>query len=289
MMDKIFAWKTIDEEKITVNTKYSFGETINSDNISEWTSRHFDLKISSEVFLSGMEISEFLQENEKASWIIIWRGDKRITGSGIRVSYEPGIPQTVECTVPSGSLISGFEAELFLVTVKNESAGSFSNRPDGSIICRKVLYYSDTLSEGGFFPIREFSGDGKNLFYWTFSNTEDLNVSVSYGVTVHIDRNHPFIHNMHNNAETRSLLLLMIIQSYFQKAMSDDIFNRVNSETKNEHINGSMGRSFLFMLDSVRNQLRLYTLADLKDRYNKKPEEVNKALLEIYTKSLKNA
>jgi hypothetical protein len=288
-MDKIFAWKTIDEEKISVNTRYSFGETINSENISDWTSKHFDLKISTEVSLSGVEMSEYLQENEKASWIIIWRGDKRITGSGIRVSYEPEIPQTVECTVPSGSLISGFEAELFLVTCKIESAGSFFGRPDGSILCRKVLYDNDSLSEGGFFPIKEFSGDGKNLFYWTFSNTEDLNVSVSYGVTVHIDRNHPFIRNMHNNHETRSLLLLMIIQSYFQKAMSEDIFNRITSETKNDPINGSMGRSFLFMLDSVRNQLKLNTLADLKDRYSKRPEEVNKVLLEIYTNSLKNA
>ena len=120
-MDKIFAWKTIDEEKISVNTKFSFGETINSDNISEWTSRHFDLRISLEVFLSGVEISEYLQENESASWIIIWRGDKRITGTGIRVRYEQGIPQVVECIVPSGSLISGLEAELFLVTQKNES------------------------------------------------------------------------------------------------------------------------------------------------------------------------
>ena len=288
-MDKIFAWKTIDGEKISVNTRYSFGETINSENISDWTSKHFDLKISTEVSLSGVDMSEYLQENEKASWIIIWRGDKRITGSGIRVSYEPEIPQTVECTVPSGSLISGFEAELFLVTCKIESAGSFSGRPDGSILCRKDLYDNDSLSKGGFFPIKEFSGDGKNLFYWTFSNTEDLNVSVSYGVTVHIDRNHPFIRNMHNNHETRSLLLLMIIQSYFQKAMSEDIFNRITSETKNDQINGSMGRSFLFMLDSVRNQLKLNTLADLKDRYSKRPEEVNKVLLEIYTNSLKNA
>jgi hypothetical protein len=288
-MDKIFAWKTIDEEKISVNTKYSFGKTINTDNISEWTSRHFDLRISTEVSLSGVEISEYLQENEEASWIIIWRGDRRITGSGIRVSYDPEIPQTVECNVPSGSLISGFEAELFLITGKNESAGSFSDRPDGSILCRKVLYNNDTLSEGGFFPIKEFSGDGKNLFYWTFSNTEDLNVSVSFGVTVHIDRNHPFIRNMHDNHETRSLLMLMIIQSYFQKALSDDIFNRINSETENEQINGSMGRSFLFILDSVRNQLKLNTLRDLKDRYSKKPEEVNKALFEIFTKSLENA
>lgn len=288
-MDKIFAWKTIDEEKISINTKYSFGETINSDNISEWTSRYFDLRISAEVSLSGVEMSEYLQENEEASWIIIWRGDNRITGSGLRVTYKPEIPQTIECIVPSGSLKSGFEAEMFLVTSKTESAGSFFERPDGSILCRKVLYYNDSLSEGSFFPIKEFSGDGKNLFYWTFSNTEDLNVSVSYGVAVHIDNNHPFIQNMHDNHEIRSLLLLMIIQSYFQKAMSDDIFNRITSETENEQINGSMGRSFLFMLDSVRNNLKLKKLTDLKDRYTKKPEEVNKALLEIYTKSLKNA
>lgn len=288
-MNKIFAWKTIDEEKISVNTKFSFGETINSDNISEWTSRHFDLRISLEVFLSGVEISEYLQENESASWIIIWRGDKRITGTGIRVRYEQGIPQVVECIVPSGSLISGLEAELFLVTQKNESEGSFSGRPDGSILCRKGLYYNDSLSEGGFFPIKEFSGDGKNLFHWTFSNTDDFNVSVSYGVTVHVDRNHPFIRKMHDNNETRSLLLLMIIQSYFQKAMSDDIFNRITSETENEPIYGSMGRSFLFMLNSVRNKLKLNTLIELKDSYSKKPEEVIKALLEIYTKSLQNA
>lgn len=288
-MDKIFAWKTIDEDKISVNTKYSFGGIKNSDNISEWTSKHFELSISVVVSLFGVEIYEYLNQYEKASWIIIWRGDDKITGSSERVPFEPEKCQTVKCIVPSGSLMSKFEAELYLVTGKNESAGPFSDRPDASILCQKVLYKNNSLSEGGFFPIKEFSGDGKNLFYWTFSNTEDLNVSVSYGVTVHIDRNHPFIRNMHGNHETRSLLLLMIIQSYFQKAMSDDIFNRINSETENEQINGSMGRSFLFMLESVRNQLKLNTLADLKDRYSKKPEEVNKALLEIYTKSLINA
>jgi len=288
-MDKIFAWKTIDGEKISVNTRYSFGEIINSENISDWSSKHFDLKISTEVSLSEVEMSEYLQENEVASWIVIWRGDKRITGSGMRVSYKPGMAQTVECIVPSGSLISGFEAEIFLVIGKTESTGSFSGRPDGSILCRKALYYNDSFSEGGFFPIKEFYGDGKNLFYWTFSNIEDLNVSVSYGVTVHIDNNHPFIRNMHVNHESKYLLMLMIIQSYFQKALSDDIFNRITSETENEQINGSIGRSFLFMLKSVRDKLKLNTLRELKDRYRKKPEEVNKALFEIYTKSLQNA
>ncbi len=288
-MDKIFAWKTIDEDKISVNTRYSFGGTKNSDSISEWTSKHFELSISVVVSLFGEEIYEYLNEYEKASWIIIWRGDDKITGSGARVPFDPEKCQTVKCIVPSGSLISKFEAELFLVTAKNAPAGPFSYRPDGSILCRKILYSNNSLSEGGFFPIKEFSGDGKNLFYWKFNNTEDLNVSVSYGVTVYIDMNHPFIRNMHDNHETRSLLLLMIIQGYFQKAMSDDIFSRITSESESDQINGSMGRSFLFMLDSVRNQLKLNKLRDLKERYNKKPEEVNKALLEIYTKSLKNA
>jgi hypothetical protein len=286
-MNKIFAWKTISEDKISAESKYSFGNIEFSDNFSEWTSKHFDLNIFVDARLHEVNIADYISEDEFLSWIIIWRGDNKITGSSKRVALELSSIQKIKCTIPAGSSISEIEIDLLLVVNKIDY-GTSHERPDGSIICQKNIYNKNSLSEGSFFPVKEFFGDGKKLFYFSFNNTLDLKVSVSYSVIVNVDRNHQFLKNLDTNIEARNLLFLMIIQSYFQKALSYEVFNLIEFDKEFMNIDRSLGKSFMGILNSVKNQLKLKTIHDLRDRFYNKPDEVTSALFDIYSNSLKN-
>lgn len=287
-VNKLFAWKVINVEKITADTMYSYGDQLNVTHISEWSATHFDLKINVKVNLELNDLSLYINEEEELFWMICWRGDKKFTGCGQRVPLILGQSQNLECEILKGSFSGTFEVSVYLSVFNKKWSTLNALRPNGSIVSEKVIYRCKSLSEGSFFPIKEFSGDGKHMFYFSFCNTDDLDVSVPYSVIVYVDRNHHILKNSGENKSIRALLLLMIIQSYFQKALSDDIYPILISKSINEWSQGSLGKSFALLLNTIKNHLNMGSFNDLKQKYNTTPEIINRSVYEIFSQTMKH-
>jgi hypothetical protein len=201
------------------------------------------------------------------------------------VEFKHGSTAKLYCEIPAGNCIHDFIAECFLVANPEDTMNYNSwQRPPGSIIASKNIFSSE-LAQGGFFPIKVIDGDGKHLIYMDFFNTHDLNVSAKNAFIVYIDSKHPFAAGYNEKPQVRSLILIMVIQSFAKKLFNQDIYTVITEygEDKNSWSAGSLGGSFNWLKEILMDKLGTSTPETLRDLYNETPERIDRVICEIFT------
>lgn len=285
-MESLFAWKTINESDIISDHNFIFGGGSETKTLEGWSARHFDLDVNIVANLKNVDIKDYINENESAEWIVSWRGDKKFTGSGESLPYLQGEMVHISVHIPRGSMNKELELDLCIIS-RNKKTSSVTGRLDGSIIGKKTIYINKTFTEGGFFPIREFEGDGKQPFYLEFYDIRDLDMAVPYGVCVYIDKVHYLCKDINVNPNAKTLLSLMIIFTYFQKAVSPIAIEQLKTRSEGDWGRNSIGGSFVTMLNLIKNKINVNSIEVLCEKYRNDPEDVGRIVYEIYSKGLR--
>ena len=278
-MDVLFTWKTINGDCFTKEVLFTYGDST-SNNLDNWNSTYEDLLISITIN-PCTEITDkdpyFLPE-ETFAMVFSWRGDSRFSGSSPFLNYEFEAPLQLTHMIPKGTCGSRLEAECCLV-IKDaaEVEGGGWHRPPGSIIGVIPIIEKITIDKGAWFPIEEVEGNGATLLNWEFVNMDNLDLSVSSCFLVLVDKKHPVAALLSSSPEGQSLLTLLIVQGCARKALTDDIYEllQTKQDAGESWISGSAGACFDFVLKKLLSTAGFSSYDALRSTFLESPERID--------------
>jgi hypothetical protein len=96
--------------------------------------------------------------------------------------------------------------------------------------------------------------------------------------------NHKLAKDFHSNKNTRSFIFLQIIQNYYQIALSDDVFEEMQTEAKFEI--GSIGYSFKQILNALIIEFKFNEAKSLKEHFDEYPYKVNEKIVQFFSNKI---
>jgi hypothetical protein len=290
-MEELFTWRTLNQNDILCKSVFSYGKHVESKSISEWNPVLQDLKIITDLsVIPNIDIREFLYEDEVACWIINWNCDGKFTGTSAMCPYSNGETSRVECSIPAGMSSIKVDITCHLVACPKsfETDGGDWNRPPGSILASRPLIESAKLTLGGLFPLKNEYRDSNELLRWVYFNLDDLELSVPYSLCIYLNLQHPLAKDYKSNKTVRTLILLMIIQDFVAKGLTDQVFSAIKScETEGgTWSSGSLGSAFLNILEKIAANEGYASIDGIKEVHSVAPEQINVMILKLFAKSL---
>jgi hypothetical protein len=290
-MDTAFAWKVIESRYFSRDVFFSYGNSIDTQDLSDWDSVHedLDIKVNLSAEKTTPRLDGYLYNGENAAIVLKWVCDEKFTGTSREQEIDLTRPMILSCRISKGWFFSTLKIDCLLVAIHSKALSHREwIRPPGSIISQIPIIERLSIGSGNWFPIEEFDGNGNTLIKWDFITTNDIDLSISSCFSVLIDKTHPFYRTNSDVKTVNPLINLLIIQSFARKLFNSEIFDQLLEREKNDERcqPGSLGAALQFISDRLCSHMGLTSIKKLKEVYDDLPEKFEEIIDIVFSKAL---